>query len=160
MSLPLIYSNTVSILQKQRDDLNDGDIEQSSPKCAFFIISLHSSVEFFLSRCFERLIEQKYNHLNAAKEYISGHLSGNKIDFDLYMSVFVPECYKKSERWRKITQIRNFYAHSRIFDNKSGSFTNAHPVSIETIDQYFEYSKEVMRSVMEAVTKKIEGVVD
>ena len=114
--LEVIYSNILSFLQEEKDRISTRDIDQQTPNCLYFVVLLHSSVEHFLCRCFEILIKHKLSDFADATSKIKGDLSNNKLDFDLYMSIFIPECYQKSEIWKSMKNKRNDYAHGRIFD--------------------------------------------
>ena len=149
VSLEILYTNIVAKLEEERTKISDDDFEKQSFRCASYVILLHSSVEFFTSRALERIINVKMRDCDAKNKLI-GDFSNNKINFELHLSLLLPECYIKSEIWDKMTKQRNRYAHASLFRNKDGQYKLVdEPIIEKQLDDYLDYSKKLMNKLLE-----------
>jgi hypothetical protein len=158
-SLYTIYTNVISTLQSERDSISDDDFENQSMKLAAFVILMHSSMEFFLSRIIERVARLKLKNFPIAHDKVKGNLTNNKPHFDLFLSILLPECYENPNIWRSLEAKRNLCAHGGIFDNSNGGFKlKSEPIYKENIEEFFEYIKDTMEKLLHAVgnVEKIE----
>jgi hypothetical protein len=116
---------------------------------------LDSAFEFFVARAFEKLLEKKYNAPDAKRKLI-GDLANNKIDYDLYCSILLPEIYRKSEILKKIKEKRNLGSHSRVF-TKNGDYNPDCYLNEEQINQFTDTSKEIMKEIMKEIAEAIDS---
>jgi hypothetical protein len=155
-SLYTIYTNVISTLQSERDSISDDDFENQSMKLAAFVILMHSSMEFFLLRIFAKILEVKLKEFPDVIVKITNNLLNEKIELDVYISVFLPDFYekfcKKSAIWGELKKQRNLCAHDRIFNKLNGQFIlQEKPIIKEEIENFYNYIKNTMKELLDTL---------